>query len=398
MTRALMVVLAGQFLSTFADNAALFVAIALLKRAAAPAWHIPFLQEYFVAAFVVLAPFVGPLADAQSKRTVLLQGAVLRLGGAVAFALGASPFLAYALIGLGSAVSSPAKSGILSELCRPGALVRANSWLEASTVLALLAGAMGGAAFSDDHSGAAVFGLIAAYVVAGLVTLAVPRIAPLRPGPLALGRLFASFWPMVVDLLRWPKTRLSLAGTALFWGVAAVLRFLLLAWLPVALGYKSLAMVGYLTAATALGMAVGSVLAGHFVPIEKASRVVGTALLMGALVAALAYIHSTGLAVVAIVAIGMLGGFFLVPMNALLQEEGRHRVGGGGAIAVQNLVDNVGMLILVAAYQAAQRAGISPRPLALGVGAALFGCALLLTAGEWWMRRQSPAPLAARRI
>jgi LPLT family lysophospholipid transporter-like MFS transporter len=378
MRRGLWLVLASQFLSTFADNAMLFLAIALLKARGSPAFHIPYLQESFVAAFICLAPFVGPFADARRKGSVLTLGTVFKLSGALMLFLQGNPFLCYGAIGIGAAIVSPAKSGILGELCAPGWLVKANSWLEASTVIALLAGAVLGARYADQYAHKSVMLLCVVYFVAMLLTLAIPPLAPTRPRRLRVIALFVAFWPTVLTLLKDRDARLSLLGTALFWGAAAVLRFLLIAWLPAALGVRDLATAGYLTASTALGVAIGAVLAGHAVPIERVYRVLPAGALMGLLVASFAWIDGIPVAVVALVAIGVLGGFFIVPLNALLQRRGEILIGTGGAIAVQNLVDNAGMLLLVGAYLSATESGLSARAGAFVVGVAMVIMSLIL--------------------
>lgn len=371
-------VLASQFLSTFADNAVLFSAIALLKTGGSPNFHIPYLQESFVAAFICLAPFVGPFADAWPKGRVLTFGTAIKLIGALMLFAHGNPFFCYGAIGVGAAIVSPAKSGILGDLCAPSWLVKANSFLEASTVIALLAGAVLGARYADQYAHFSVLLLSVVYGFATLLTLAIPTVGPSRPRQLQVVGLFVAFWPTVVALLKDPATRLSLLGTALFWGAAAVLRFLLIAWLPDALGVRDLATAGYLTASSALGVAVGAVVAGHFVPIDKVYRVIPAGALMGLLVASFAVINGIGIAVAALVAIGVLGGFFIVPLNALLQRRGNQLIGAGGAIAVQNLVDNGGMLILVGIYLSATASGLTPRAAAAVVGAAMILMTVLL--------------------
>jgi LPLT family lysophospholipid transporter-like MFS transporter len=378
MRRGLLAVLVSQFGSTLADNAMLFLAIALLKQNGSPGTHVPYLQESFVAAFIVLAPFVGPFADTWPKGRVLLVGTIFKLAGAVALWAGANSFLCYGAVGIGAAIVSPAKSGILTELCGAGWLVKANSLLEASTVVSLLAGAVLGARYAENYAHPSTAILIGIYTVSAFATLAIPPLKAQRPQALQVVSLFVRFWPAVMTLLKDPATRLSLLGTAMFWGVAAVLRFLLIAWLPDALGIRDLASAGYLTAATAFGVALGAVIAGQVVALDKVFRVISAGALMGLLVAAFTVINSLTVAVIALVMIGVLGGYFIVPLNALLQRRGEQLIGAGGAIAVQNLVDNGGMLILVAAYLSATESGLSARAGALCVGLLLLVMTALL--------------------
>ncbi len=371
VTAGLAVVLLAQFLATLADNAVLFVAIALLRQGHAPEWQVPILQEFFVAAFILLAPFVGPWTDAQPKGRVLLQGALLRLVGALALALGQDAFFSFAMIGLGAAWSSAAKSGILGELCRPGTLVAANGALEASQVLALLLGAVAGAHFADVAPASTPYGIGLIYALSAASCLAIPRLLPARPVHFPVIALAGRFLRMLTTLLADPLTRSALLGTALFWGCAAALRFVLIAWIPMALGRSDLTDAGYLTAATGAGVALGALFAARFVRIEAAPRVWYFGLAMACVVAAFAWIHGTGLAVLALMLTGLFGGVFLVTFNAVLQHFGATRVGSGGAIAVQNLLDNLGMLALVGCYLEGARRGLRPADAALLVAAVL---------------------------
>jgi LPLT family lysophospholipid transporter-like MFS transporter len=392
LSPGLLAVLLSQYFSTFADNAVLFLAIALLKLRGSPEAHIPYLQESFVAAFILLAPFVGPFADAWPKGRVLCVGSLFKLAGAVALWFGINPFICYGAIGIGAAVLSPAKSGILGELCEAHWLVKANSLLEATTVVALLTGAVFGGRYADRYAHLSVAVVCVVYGLATLVSLLIPHVNAQRPQALHVTALLLRFWPTVTTLIKDPLTRLSLIGTALFWGVAAVLRFLLIAWLSDALGATDLWTASYLTAATALGVAVGAVTAGQLVPIGKVFRVVPAGALMGLLVAAFTVIHSLWIAIVALLMIGALGGFFIVPLNAVLQKRGQQLIGTGGAIAVQNLIDNAGMMILVGVYLSVTSAGLSAHLSALAVGALLVLITAIL---QLQVRAARAAALAA---
>jgi len=382
MNLGLAAVLVTQFFSAMADNAILFAAIALLKTQAAPSWQFPLLQEFFVAAFILLAPFVGPFADALPKGRVLLIGTVLKLVGSVAMLAGLDPFVSYGVIGAGAAIYSPAKYGILSQLCDESRIVKANGWLESSTIAAILIGAVAGGALADAHTQWLIGGLCGVYALSLVGTLLVPKLAPVKPQPLRPGPMLARFLPSVGTLFRSADTRLSLIGTGLFWGAAAVLRFLLIAWLPFALGIMGTETVGYLNGATAVGIVIGAVIAGQIVKVHSASKVLPAGVAMGLAVAGCAFIGSLPVAIAAMVVIGALGGFYVVPLNALLQERGGERVGAGAAIAVQNLVENSGMLLLVGGYLLLEKSGMAPTTSLMAVGGALTLAMLALMFGR----------------
>jgi LPLT family lysophospholipid transporter-like MFS transporter len=136
--------LSAQFLSALADNALLFAAIAMLTELNAPNWHQPLLLQFFVFAYIILAPFVGAYADAKPKRRVMFISNGIKLIGCLAMLFGMQPLYAYGIVGIGAAAYSPAKYGILTELLPTNSLVAANGWVEGSTVAAIILGAMFG--------------------------------------------------------------------------------------------------------------------------------------------------------------------------------------------------------------------------------------------------------------
>jgi len=367
-TRGLGAVLTAQFLSALADNALLFGAIALLKAAGAPAWHTPLLQEFFLLAYIGLAPFVGHLADAFPKGRVMLVSNALKLAGAGAMLLGAHPLLAYGLVGVGAAAYSPAKYGILSELVTPDKLVKANGLLEGSTIAAILLGVVLGGYLADQGGLLAVGVTVGLYVLAALANLRIPALAPtagkLR-SPVALVREFGG---AMRALMKDPDGRFSLLGTSIFWGTGSTLRFLLVAWVPVALGILDTSTPANLSGAVAVGIALGAAAAASFVSLDKVNRALPAGLALGVLIMAFANVTSLPVAIALLVVIGACGGFYVVPLNALLQERGQEKAGAGSAIAVQNFFENLVMLVMVGAYTVMTHAGLPPVGMAMTFG------------------------------
>jgi LPLT family lysophospholipid transporter-like MFS transporter len=380
---ALASVLVAQFLSALADNALLFAAIALLKSQLYPGWSIPVLQEFFVAAYIVLAPFAGPLADGLPKGRVMLISNGMKLAGAAAMLAGLNPFIAYGLVGLGAAAYSPAKYGILTELVPAERLVKANGAMEASTIAAILLGALAGGKAADWSVTGTLVAIVALYAAAGLANLFIPATgAELRPMP-GLRDQVRTFAKNLQALWSDGPARMSMLGTSAFWGAGATLRFLLVAWVPAALAITSNAMPAYLNASTAVGIVVGAALAGRFITMQNATRAVWAGVALGFVVALLAAVGSLPMAFALTALVGIAGGFFVVPLNALLQERGHTLVGAGSAIAAQNLVENILMLTMVGLYTGLDHAGVAP-----SVSAVVFGlgfaaaCALLLRAAR----------------
>ena len=386
-SRGMIAVLAAQFLSALADNALLFGALALLRTDQYPAWTAPLLQEFFVGAYIMLAPFVGPFADSLPKGRVMLIANALKLAGALGMCLGLNPFLAYGLVGVGAAAYSPAKYGILSELTSADQLVKANSLMESSTIAAILAGAIAGGTLADWSVTAALVVVTACYGAAAVANLLIPRLPPAhRLETVSPSAIVRDFLGAVRTLVRLPDTRFSMIGTSLFWGAGSTMRFLLVAWVPVALGITSNRMPAFLNAAVAVGIVAGAALAAKFVTLEKAQRALPAGVLIGAAVCAMSFTSSLPAAFALMAVVGACGGFFVVPLNALLQERGHASVGAGHAIAVQNLAENTAMLVLIGLYTLVDRAGTPVGPTAAGFGAALSLAIGLL----WFLWRNRP--------
>jgi LPLT family lysophospholipid transporter-like MFS transporter len=379
----MMAVMVAQFLSAAADNALLFGALALVRLEHYPAWTEPLLQEFFVGAFIILAPFAGPFADALPKGRVMLISNFLKLLGALGMLVGLNPFLTYGMVGIGAAAYSPAKYGILSELVSVDQLVKANGLLESSTIAAILVGAIVGGRLADWSVPGTLAVVTAGYAAAALANLLIPRLPPAQPlENVSIRRAFGKLGKAIDVLFKTPDTRFSMVGTSLFWGTGATMRFLLVAWVPVALGIGNNAMPAYLNAMVAVGIVIGAGLAARFVTLDKADRSLPAGVLIGAAVCVLALTTNTAAAFAVIAVVGACGGFFIVPLNALLQERGRESVGAGLAVAVQNLAENGVMLVMIGAYTLAVRAG-TPITWIAGV----FGAALSVAIAALWVHR-----------
>jgi LPLT family lysophospholipid transporter-like MFS transporter len=371
-TRAMAAVLVAQFLSALADNALLFGTLALMKHELYPEWTEPLLQEFFVVAFILLAPFSGPMADSWPKGRVMLLSNCLKMLGALGILSGVNPFVAYGIVGIGAAAYSPAKYGILSELTTPDRLVQANGLMEASTIAAILIGAIVGGILADWNVLGSLGVVTGCYGLAAIANLFIPRLSAAH----ALERV--SFLPMIKDFGRAfrklnavPDARFSVAGTSLFWGAGSTMRFLLIAWTPIALGIANNREPAFLNAVVAIGIVVGAGIAGKAVTLQNVNRALGGGILLGLAVCALSSITDVHIAYFVLIVVGVAGGFFVVPLNALLQEKGHETVGAGHAVAVQNGVENLTMLIMLGIYTALSRSGVGVLAMLAGFGSFL---------------------------
>lgn len=385
-SKGMMAVIAAQFLSAFGDNALLFATLALLKAEFYPDWSQPILQMVFVGAYIVFAPFVGQVADSFPKGRVMMFANSLKLLGAASICFGINPFVGYTLVGIGAAAYSPAKYGILGELTTGDKLVKANGLMESSTIAAILLGSVAGGVLADWHILAALGICALMYGGAVIANLFIPRLAVARPGQSwRFGPMTGSFFTACRVLWRNGETRFSLMGTSMFWGAGVTLRFLLVLWVPVALGITDNATPTYLNAMVAVGIVVGAGAAAKLVTLETVARCMPAGILIGAGVLFFSLQHALLPAYALLLLIGILGGFFVVPLNALLQERGKQTVGAGNAIAVQNLGENMAMLLMLGVYSLAVKAGAPVVAIGVGFGA-LFALAI---AGLWvWQRRR----------
>jgi MFS transporter, LPLT family, lysophospholipid transporter len=386
-SRGMFATLGAQFLSAFGDNALLFAALALVRQESYPAWSGPLLQAFFVGAYILLAPFVGVFADARPKGRVMLYANILKSVGGLALCLHVNPFLSYALVGAGAAANSPAKYGILSELVVPAQLVKANSLLEASTIAAILLGAMAGGKLTDWSIEGALTVITACYAAAALSAILVPRIKVRAVARInySVVPIIRSFALQTRSLLKSRDARLAVVGTSLFWGAGAALRFLVIAWVPVALKVTNNSLPGYLTGMVAAGIVVGAALAARFVRLQHIHRALPAGILIGVGVCLLPLVTTQPVAFAVMAFVGICSGFFVVPLDALLQREGNGGVGAGAAIAIQNMFENLSMLALVSGYSAAVFLNAPVNGIALGVGAFIALSMATLT----WTRLRS---------
>jgi len=373
------IIMAAQFFSSLADNALLVAAIALLIQAEAPSWLTPYLKFFFVISYVALAPFVGAFADRLLKGQVMLIANTIKIVGCLTMLWGVDPLIAYAIVGLGAAAYSPAKYGILTEYLPHRQLVVANGWIEGLTVASIILGTMLGGLLIhvrvsgvllhfdmplietsiDTPAEAAIALIVVVYAIAALFNLEVPKTGvTLKKLPADPLDTLKDFWRCVGHLWRDRLGQISLATTTLFWGAGATLQFILIEWARAALGFD-LSKAAILQGVSAFGIALGAVLASVSVSLDRSVRVIPLGIVMGIVVIVMNLVSQAWLAMILMVVIGGLAGFFVVPMNALLQHRGHHLVGAGRSIAVQNFNENSSILVMIALYSLLLNVGYS---------------------------------------
>jgi len=375
------IIMAAQFFSSLADNALLVAAIALLMHMTAPEWMTPLLKFFFTVSYVLFAAFVGAFADSMPKGRVMFATNAVKIVGCLLMffyewmplpgaPLYVSVLFAYAVVGLGAAAYSPAKYGILTEYLPHHKLVVANGWIEGLTVGSIILGTLlGGVLISetvsrqllaidiprldtgvDSPAESAILIIIVFYAIAAVFNLYIPNTGvdhrvPSK-NPLFLIHEFAH----CVRLLWADKLgQISLATTTLFWGAGATLQFIVLKWAAVALGY-TLSQATLLQGICAVGIAIGAGIAARYVPLHRSPNIVPVGIAMGLIVIVMVLVRSVAVAIPLMVLIGALAGFFVVPMNALLQHRGHILMGAGHSIAVQNFNENLSILVMLGVY------------------------------------------------
>ncbi len=387
LSRGMIALLSAQFLSALADNALFVAALAALKASGEQgmdAW----LQGSFVLAYILLAPFVGPFADALPKGRVMMIANLVKFSGAALMLSGGHPVIGYLIAGIGAAGYSPAKYGILSQMHEPEKLVRANGMIEGSTIAAVLLGAGLGGMLSDISPMVAIGAVVAAYVAAAGANLLIPRLAPEHPEAFrGAAALFAEFWESLRTLWGNADARFAIVGTSAFWGVGASLRLLLFLWAPAALGISSNGDISLLMGCVSIGVVAGAGLASWLIPLSRPNRTLLGALLIGPAVLLLTQAGSFWQAASVLVFLGACGGLFVVPLNALLQERAHETVGAGHGLAIQNFFENLFILAFVGLYHLLAGSGLSPEGIAVGFGWIALASLTLVAAGRMALER-----------
>jgi MFS family permease len=404
MPRGFYIIMGAQFFSSLADNALLVAAIALLVQLSAPDWLPPYLKFCFVISYVVLAPYVGAFADRLPKGQVMFISNAIKILGCLMMLFGVDPLVAYAVVGLGAAAYSPAKYGILTEYLPHSRLVAANGWIEGLTVGSIILGTvLGGLLIAPNVSGLlltvdvpgietgvdtpaeiAISIVTLVYLIAALFNLRIPLTGvPMKALPSNPLATLKDFTQCCFRLWTDKLGQISLGVTTLFWGAGATLQFIVIAWADAALGYD-LSKASILQGVVAAGIAAGAVIASLRVSLDRAVTVIPLGTAMGLIVIAMVFVRDVAIAIPLLVGIGALAGFFVVPMNALLQHRGHHLMGAGRSIAVQNFNENASILLLIFGYSTLLRHGVSIYAAIVAFG--LFVAGTMVLVGAWHRR------------
>ncbi|MES2890052.1 MAG: lysophospholipid transporter LplT [Pseudomonadota bacterium] len=406
MKKGFSTIMSAQFFSSLADNALFVTALTVLRVGGAPEWERTALIPMFALFYVILAPFLGPIADAFPKGRVMFVSNLIKVVGCVMMLLGVHPLLSIALVGLGAAAYSPAKYGILTELLPNSQLVKANGWIEGLTIASIILGSVVGGQLTeptisallmkidlpwvetglDSPTELAIATLILLYAIAAAFNLRIPRteavLQPLNYQPLQVIKEFNQ-----CNMLLWRDKlgQISLATTTLFWGVSGNMRYIVLAWAAAVFGFTE-GPASALVGVVAIGTAAGAVVAAMRMRLDQAYKVVPLGIIMGVSVILMNFITDVWVAVPFLVLLGAVGGFLVVPMNALLQHRGHNLMGAGRSIAVQNFNEQACILGMGALYT-----GVTGLGLSAFHSITIFGLVVAVTSWviQQWHKRNS---------
>jgi MFS transporter, LPLT family, lysophospholipid transporter len=415
MQRSFYTIMAAQFFSSLADNVLFVAAVELLRTGGAPEWQRAALVPMFAFFYVLLAPLVGAWADRYPKGRVMFVSNSVKVIGCLMMLFGSHPLLSYAIVGLGAAAYSPAKYGILTELLPPSQLVRANGWIEGLTIGSIILGVLlGGVLIGARVSGvllsldipfvetgidtapeAAISAMVFVYVLAAVFNLRIPNTGvAMQPMP-STKHLFPEFWECNRRLWQDKLGQISLATTTLFWGVAGNLRYIVIAWAGAALAYDT-ASASKLVGVVIVGTGVGAVLASTRMTLDRATRVIPLGIAMGLTLVPIIFISNVWVAVPFLILLGGLGGYLVVPMNALLQHRGHMLMGAGRSIAVQNFNEQACILGLGALYAGLTFVGASAFVAITCFGLLVAGTMFLI--GRWHKANLANHPAELERL
>ena len=373
MPKGFFYLISAQFASGLADNALLILGIAFLSEQGYPGWWAPLLKFSFTLSYVFLAPLMGPLADAFSKAKLMACMNALKVVGVAFIFTGFHPMLAFAIAGMAASAYAPAKYGLVTETVPADQLVKANGWLEVTVVMAVILGtACGGLLVAsksfvwmstlnlsfiellglslETQYAGPLLSLIVIYSIAGLLNFGIPsvniRYVQQSMKPIALYKNF-----ILSNRILWqdPVGKLSLAVTTLFWGIGAVVQFAVLLWAKEALNMP-LEQASLLQAVVAFGVIFGAGMAGHYVALQNAYKVLPLGLWLGLSLPALAFSTSLWIAIPLMLITGFAGGMLMVPMNAVLQNRGYTLLTAGRSIAVQGFNENASVMVMLGVY------------------------------------------------
>lgn len=367
--KALYLFLILQFFCAFADNALIFAEIATLKSTHSPSWEIPMLQDFFVVGYIVLAPFVALIADKWSKKYVLMIGTIFKAAGAIMLVSGINPLLCCLFIGIGSAIFSPAKYGVLPELVEPEKIVKANGLLEIVTIVALLVGAIMGGVISDYSTEITINIILGFFAIGLLINWYIPHLPAAHPehklNPI---KAITDFYYSARVAYKNKDMVYAILNTSIFGASAATLRFLVVAWVPIALHNSDNKMPALFNSFVAIGIIVGAIIASKKITFKNTNLISFSGIILGLLVVCLVNVTTVIYSAFYLILIGVFGGMFIIPLNAKVQEDGKKTIGSGHSVAIQNLCENLLMLVMVGGYSYLLKIHDNVIDVAMGLG------------------------------
>jgi MFS family permease len=363
--------IAVQFQGAFSDNAlkwlvSFLVLDSALSKERRDLWFILIVPLLFAIPFLLFSIPGGYFADKYSKRSVTLWTKVFELGvmGLATLALasnrldiaGAALFLACTQ----GAIFGPTKYGLLPELLPLTKLSWGNGIIELGTLLAAISAALAGGFLAQNFHGRQVWSgvIFLALTVVGLLTsLGISKVPPADPTRRFDWNVPAEFFHEVRRMRADATLWTAVVANTFFWFLGSLLLLNIVLYATDILHVDD-PHSSYLLAALSLGIGIGSFLAGFASgkKIEPGMILPG----LGGILLMAALLSRPGISYLAVLVqlalLGVAGGFFVVPVNALIQQRPRPEE-KGRAIAVANLLSFVGVALQPLAQYAMLRLG-----------------------------------------
>ena len=313
---------------------------------------VPIVGFLFSAPFILFSMIGGYFADRFSKRNVTIWTKVFEiLVMMLALAALATRNLplemaAVFLASTQAAIFGPSKYGLLPELLPQERLSWGNGVLELGTFIAIIAGSVAAGFMAEGFSGRQAYSgaiLVGCSLVGLLCSQGISRVGAADPLKKFRANIFGDLWSQGKLIQSDRVLRLAVLGNTYFWFLGALLQFDIIVYGQDVLRLSS-SSNSILQAAIAIGIGLGSLAAGYLSAGKIEYGLVPLGSLGMTVLGILLSLHDltfTGVLLL-LAGLGFAGGFFIVPINALIQhrpEESKK----GGIIAAANLLSFAGI-------------------------------------------------------
>ncbi len=347
----------SQFFAAVGDNMIIYIIINIVKCYNYPHYYVPLAQTFFLVPYLLFSSILGRITDKYPKTHVLKVGNLVKLISMVLLFNIANPIVVYFIIGCGAAIYTMPKYGLLPWLCNEEEyLVKYNSWMEATTIVAILCGGITGGFLVNYSLKFSIVLSFIVFIISIVFSFGIPKDMPKKE--LKLNDFIISFIKDFQILFSNSISKFAIMGTSSFWMVATVFRMIFIMWLQLRWSLTNTSYISLFFSLTGIGLILGSFIVPYFISMQRIHRIFyggyGVALMLSSFL----IIKSFILVIISLLFIGVFGAVFVVPLNACLQKIGYTTIGTGRAVACQNMMENSAMLIGMSIYSYSEKINI----------------------------------------